>query len=208
MEVDRRDETRFCKPNRSEISVQTAGTVNVGRGTTIQFVHASELAFYANPETMFTGFEQAISDSPGTFAFKESTANGAGNYFFREWNNAEAGLSSYVGKFYSWWGHVGYKLAFHSAGELDDFKRGLSKEENALLDLGCSFKNLKWRRRTIITKCQNDPRRFKQEYPATAQEAFLTSGRPTFDPEQMAKLLTLTKRTEPIFTGSLQAIDE
>src|SRR5690606_10310059 len=44
-----------------------------------------------------------------------------------------------------------------------------------------SLEQLNWRRNTIKNKCSGSVDTFHQEYPSTAEEAFLTSGRPRFD---------------------------
>ena len=52
---------------------------------------------------------------------------------------------------------------------------------------------LMFRRRKIA---QNGLDLFKQEYPAEAEEAFLTTGRPVFNPEQLQELLKNTRDPE------------
>jgi hypothetical protein len=42
-----------------------------------------------------------------------------------------------------------------------------------------------WRRWAIVNKCGNDLDSFRQEYPSSAEEAFLTSGRPVFSRERV-----------------------
>ena len=66
---------------RSHIKVATAKNVASGRGSTLHAVHASECAFYNDPETLMVGLNQTIPDKHGTIVVLESTANGVGNWF-------------------------------------------------------------------------------------------------------------------------------
>ncbi|MFD0738248.1 hypothetical protein ACFQZQ_02955 [Lysobacter koreensis] len=65
----------------SGYKVGTAGTKGVGRSSTIQLFHGSEVAFWPHAETHAAGVLQAVPDAPGTEVILESTANGVGNFF-------------------------------------------------------------------------------------------------------------------------------
>ena len=64
----------------SGYKVGTAGTKGVGRSSTIQLFHGSEVAFWPNAESHAAGVLQAVPDEEGTEVILESTANGFGNY--------------------------------------------------------------------------------------------------------------------------------
>lgn len=160
---------------RSHIKVATAKNVASGRGSTLHAVHASECAFYPDPETLMVGLNQTIPNKHGTIVVLESTANGVGNWFHKTWMEAEEGQSEYVPVFYPWYKHPEYELptTLHVKAELD-------ADERQLLKLGATFENLQWRRWAIINRASGDLDYFMQEYPATAEEAFITTGRPIF----------------------------
>lgn len=80
----------------SGYKVGTAGTKGVGRSSTIQYFHGSEVAFWPHAETHAAGVLQAIPKEPGTEIILESTANGIGNYFHKMWREAERGESEYI----------------------------------------------------------------------------------------------------------------
>lgn len=203
LKVARTDETALHDPIKSRISVLTAGSGTGGRGLTCQSFHGSEVAYYENAATLMLGVMQAIHDTPGnkTKIFQESTANGVGNYFYEQWQLAQAGGTGFVAGFYSWHKHPEYKRDFLSEGEKQGLVRSLSEEENRLLAIGATLEHLNWRRIIIPSKCNGDENLFKQEYPATPEEAFLTSGRPSFDPKNMAGILDRARRNRPIRTG-------
>jgi hypothetical protein len=63
--------------------VRTAGTKGVGRSSTIQLFHGSEVAFWPYADTHAAGVLQAVPNEPATEIVLESTANGVGNFFTR-----------------------------------------------------------------------------------------------------------------------------
>ena len=66
---------------RSRITIATAGSGEVGRSATYHNIHASEVAFYPDPETTMLGLLQSVPDELNTLVVLESTANGVGGYF-------------------------------------------------------------------------------------------------------------------------------
>lgn len=152
----------------SGYKVGTAGNKAVGRSSTVQFFHGSEVAFWPNAQQHAAGIIQAIPDEIGTEVFKESTANGVGNYFHKEWQDAEAGLSEYIAIFVPWYWQKEYRKEVPEGFVLESDEE-LYKETYRLDD-----EQMAWRRAKIVEL--KDPILFKQEYPATASEAFQVSG--------------------------------
>src|SRR5215813_8412268 len=74
----------------------TAGTKGVGRSSTIQLFHGSEVGFWPHADTHAAGVLQAVPDAEGSEVILESTANGPGNFFHRTWRDAESGANGYV----------------------------------------------------------------------------------------------------------------
>ena len=93
----------------SGYKVGTAGNKAVGRSSTVQLFHGSEVGFWPNAQQHAAGIIQAIPDEPGTEAFLESTANGIGNYFHQQWQAAEAGTSEYIAIFVPWYWQPEYR---------------------------------------------------------------------------------------------------
>jgi len=152
----------------SGYKVGTAGNKAVGRGSTVQLFHGSEVAFWPHAEEHAAGILQAIPDELDTEDIRESTANGIGNYFHQQWQNAESGQSEYIAIFVPWYWQSEY------AKELPD-NFSISEEENEYKVLwNLNDNQIYWRRQKIIEL--NDPILFKQEYPACAAEAFQVSG--------------------------------
>lgn len=160
----------------SGYKVGTAGSKGTGRGSTIQYFHGSEVAFWANAATHAAGVLQAVPDEEGTEIWKESTANGLGNYFHMEWQKAEAGQSEYIAIFVPWYWQDEYRREAPT-----DFV--LTDEEQKYMDsYELDMEQMAWRRNKVT---ELGDLLFKQEYPATAAEAFQMSGHDPYIPAQL-----------------------
>lgn len=157
----------------SGYKVGTAGNKGVGRSSTLQLFHGSEVAFWPHAEEHLSGVLQAVPDEPGTEVILESTANGVGGVFYDYVMDAKNGVGDYELVFIPWFWDDGYKKAVFPG-----FKR--TKEEEKLVKLhGLTNEQLVWRRSKIHEL--KSKAKFKQEYPFTVEEAFLFSGRSAFE---------------------------
>ena len=164
----------------SSYVVATAGGDNVGRGETLTHLHASELAFWSpnNASQIWNGLIQAVPDTEGTAVFIESTANGVSGIFYDLWKGALEGSNGFIPVFIPWFTDPTYREK--QVGNLD--KTPEEKDLQKLYKL--DNQQLRFRRKRVA---QTGLDLFKQEYPANADEAFLTTGRPVFNPEQLQK---------------------
>lgn len=187
-----RNELNFDKLD-SSMRVATAGGRGIGRGETLTFAHLSEVAFWpvAFANTNFNGLVQAIPDDDDTFIFLESTAQGVTGRFYEMhqgairtdhlWNGYEV--------FFSAW----FESSEYRSPAPADFVR--TPEEEKLIELFgaqglTSNDQLYWRRQKVATSGID---LFKQEYPATPEEAFLSTGRPIFNTESLNERLQKAK---------------
>jgi len=166
----------------SNLVIATAKNTGAGRSKTLHALHASEVAFWDKPEELTTGLRQAIPSFGLTCIFLESTANGIGNYFHQTWVDAENHISEFTPKFYPWHQHPEYTASYIPTHEAKKFNSlgTLTEDELILRSMGVDDSRLLWRRWAIINLCRRDVDVFKQEYPSTATEAFLTTGRNVF----------------------------
>jgi len=176
----------------SGYKVGTAGTKGVGRSSTLQLFHGSEVAFWPNAESHAAGILQAVPDEPGTEVILESTANGLGNFFHKKWREAERGQSDYIAIFVPWFWQDEYRRPIAA-----DF-RMTEEEEEYSTSYGVEPDQIAWRRLKISEL--GDPLLFKQEYPATAQEAFVTTGHDSFI---KAELIVRARKTKVEGIGPL-----
>jgi hypothetical protein len=158
----------------SGYKIGTAGTKGVGRSSTLQLFHGSEVAFWPHAETHAAGVLQAIPDMPGTEDIEESTANGLGNLFHKKWRDAEMGVSDYIAIFVPWYWQEEYRKPAPPGFEPNEEEREYAEM------YGLDLEQLVWRRSKIVEL--KDPALFKQEYPATAAEAFQMSGHDSYIP--------------------------
>lgn len=180
---------------KSAYRVDTASSDGVGRGDTLQLAHASEVAFWkaSVAKVNWNGLSEAIADAKGTMVFMESTANGIGNLFHSMWEGAVKGENGYEAVFIPWYLQDEYR---------EEIKPGFARtpEEHKLAEkFGLDNYQLQWRRTKISRKGTD---LFKQEYPFTAEEAFLTTGSPAFEPERVTS--DLEKAPSPIRVMSLE----
>lgn len=151
----------------SGYKVGTAGNKGVGRSSTIQLFHGSEVALWPNAQLHAAGILQAIPLELDTEAILESTAYGLGNFYHDQWQKAESGDSDFITIFVPWYWQDEYKKSAVGV-EFD------SEERDYQQAYGLTDEQLAWRKAKIVEL--NDPTLFKQEYPATAAEAFQVSG--------------------------------
>ena len=95
---------------RSRIEIETAGNRDAGRSATIQLLHLSELAFWPYGEQTMAALMQAVPPLPHTMVVIESTANGVGGAFYREWQRAQEGTSVFTPLFFPWFEHEEYRM--------------------------------------------------------------------------------------------------
>lgn len=147
--------------------VATAGTKAVGRSQTVHYFHWSEVAFSPNAKDHAAGVLQAVPDLPGTEIILESTANGVGGLFHEMWQEAETGQSAYQAIFIPWFWDDGYRKEVPPGFVLTE------EEQNYKAAYKLDDSQMSWRRSKIIEL--RSEFMFKQEYPATAAEAFQVS---------------------------------
>lgn len=189
------DEEKRANPGlRSKITVATAKNVKTARSQTIHNLHASEVAFWDDAETLMLGLMQCIPREPNTMVLIESTANGIGGWFYDLWKGAERGENDFLPIFLAWFLDPDYQIEFESPEKKDEFLQEVMEttidakgsevftEERLLMEEhNLSLEQLNWRRYAIRTLCNGDIDQFKQEYPSTPDEAFIASGRPKFN---------------------------
>ena len=185
---------------RSKIRCATAGGKSIGRSSTLKNVHLSEYAFWpGDKESTLLGIMQAVPNLPGTMVIIESTANGF-DAFKSRWDAAVSGESDFVPVFFAWYENPEYRMPVEKDVVWTEIE--LEVQERYSLD----DEQLAWRRWCIRNNCSGNIDTFKQEYPACADEAFLTSGSAVFDNEIVIK--RRGEVTEPIKRGEFEFMND
>ena len=170
----------FEKINSSwRINVATA---EVGRSRTINFFHGSEAAFWT---ALISDIQSSLGEAltRDSIQILESTANGY-NEFKDLWDSGE-----WINCFFEWWKTKEYVLDFESKEIKDEFDIDIEQKDSWIWD------RLRWLKYKIRLKDEQlywyykkyngylNKEKIKQEYPCTAEEAFLNSGNCVFDSE-------------------------
>ena len=200
----------------SSYSLSTVGGREV-RGSKIDYLHCSEVASWtAGGEDYLLGLLNCVVQGFNTEAVIESTAQGVGGVFHDMYWDAAEGNSGWESVFFPWYIYSHYRKPFNSEEEKEKFKSELGQDkryggesEQSLLGISCEYdvgdgvrkftldlENLHWRRQCIKTQCQNDLRKFHQEFPTNAREAFVTTGRGVFDVDTIGKLVLESQRLQ------------
>lgn len=185
------DETIFPRPDKkndnkltyeglgSGYRVGTAGSTEIGRSMTNQYLHLSEYGFYKDASRISLGLLQTVAEMADTEIIKESTANGIDNDFYLDWIEAKNGKTRYQAIFVPWYWQDEYCIEDASFVPNAEEREWLAKFSANGLKTG----HLNWRRIKLQDfkgdydqKC----RKFRQEYPFTDDEAFLSSITDTF----------------------------
>lgn len=132
------------------------------RGDTINMLHLSEMAFMEDPEGKFLATASAVT--PNGKITIESTANGVGDYFYDFWNQADE--RNFTKHFFPWFNAKEYRKPAIGI-EFDRDELELKKR------FGLDSEQLAWRKEKVALHGRDG---FLQEYPATAEEAFIAAG--------------------------------
>jgi hypothetical protein len=188
--------------NGGAVHARTSGNLSAGRGDTYQVMHCSEVPMWAAAGETLTSAKQAISFSPATAVFIESTAKGAVGEFYDAWNTAEKGRGSYVPFFAPWFWDPTYSLDFGSTDERNHFGKSLDLSERRLVERHkLTLEQVKWRRFKIVDDLEGSEAKFRQEFPSTPKEAFLTTGSPVFKADMVSTLED--NSTRPLWQGDI-----
>ena len=200
----------------SSYSLSTVGGREV-RGSKIDYLHCSEVASWSGGgEDYLLGLLNCVVQGFDTEAVIESTAQGVGGVFHDMYWDAAEGNSGWEAIFFPWYLYSHYSKPFGSEEEKEKFKSELGQDkryggeaEESLLGISCEYdvgdevkkftidlENLNWRRQCIKTQCQNDLRKFHQEFPTNAREAFVTTGRGVFDMDVLGNLVLDSQRLQ------------
>lgn len=180
----------------SSIKIETAKNKSAGRSDTINFLHSSELGSWENGEDLVASLMQTIPDAEvmekPSMVFLESTAEGRGNYFHKEYVAAVEGKNNYQPLFAPWWILDTYErdATFEDLGKLNNEEEFLVELMRKGHDtLGHHFhiseesipRKIAFYRRKAKDFAAT-PERLPQEYPNTWQAAFIASGKNVFNP--------------------------
>ena len=188
--------------NGSTFHTATAGKLSAGRSFTLHQLHCSETPMWPAAEEVLTGSLQAVSKHKRTIIHVESTAKGAVGSFHEMWKAAEEGRSEWVPFFAPWFWDPSYSTEFKSDDHKQRFARSLKPEDHAYQKkYRLTLEQMHWRKRKIEDDLEGNELKFRQEFPASPDEAFLSSGSPRFSSERVHALSHQVE--QPTFIGNI-----
>ncbi len=208
---------RNCK-----IKIGTAEKPDSARGGDYNLIHCTEVGLWKvtdgkTPEDIVRSATSGVLYRPYTMIVYESTANGTGNFFQREYDAAKKGKSQFESLFIAWWEIEQYEIPFSSLAEKAGFAKQLyenrlnrnkpsDREESGkylwwLWQLGATLEAINW---YVIERAKYGGHGLMAaEYPSDDVEAFVHSGERVFD-KYKVELLRSACRT-PRYVGDIYA---
>lgn len=189
------------------------------RGGDYALVHCSEVGMWRRtpgktPEDIVRSATSGVLYRPYTMIVLESTANGTGTFFHREYLAAKEGESQFKALFIPWFDIPAYRLALADA---EDFARELYTKRNEtiagstrtqpgsylwwLWERGASLEAINWY--VAERRKYSDHSQMASEYPSDDVEAFANSGTAVFDRREVERMRSATEL--PFERGELQA---
>lgn len=153
------------------------------RGETVHNLHVSEAHFIKNAQAMLAGTLEAVPKN-GRINL-ESTGNGVAGYFYDEWEDPE---SEFRKHFYNWLWDPDYQEPTDKTTQmLEDEYRSLSMRFGTIPDIRTRFSLTNEQFYWYIQKVKRQKELVVQEYPTTALEAFLATGKNVFHMSDIQK---------------------
>lgn len=188
----------FRVPQRNcKVKLGTAERPDSCRGGDYNLVHCSEVGIWKktdgkSPEDIVRSACSGILLEPYTMIVYESTANGTGNFFQREYDAAKRGQSQFEAMFVSWFDIEKYSMpiddlvafAIHLYENRNNENENSTREESGrylwwLWNMGATLEGINW---YIKERAKyNDHGQMASEYPSDDIEAFVHSGARVFD---------------------------
>ena len=195
---------RVTLSNKSRIFFESAMAPNPGTSEMIHFIHFSEMPKWQKGKARLVkdSMLPSLPESEGTIHINESTAKGL-EEFYRDYNRAKDGKSSYKAYFAPW-----YLSNEYRAKVPDNFKFSLQEdhgdyigenwicEEDYARQYRLDRTQVMWRRNKINNIGLSA---FNQEYPTTADHAFRISGGVNF----FSKSMIESVGKAPVFIGDI-----
>lgn len=175
--------------NGSVLHYLVAGTKSkgggLGRGRGLNFVHATEMSSWGDPEGVASLRASLAEEHPNRLYVWESTARGY-NAFYDMWQEARQDPTQRA-CFIGWWTKDTYRLERDTKAYAANWDGILSNDEKELTeeverDFGHKISDKQWawwrhKNRQLMGEGQGFG---EQEFPTTAERAFLMTGKPFF----------------------------
>lgn len=209
-------------PRNCKVKIGTAEKPDSARGGDYNLLHFSEVAIWKKtegktPEAIIRSASSGVLLIPYTAIVYESTANGTGNFFQREYDAAKNGQSQFEALFIAWYDIEQYAQPFLNEEDKRLFAEKLYLNRNNryaptdreepgqylwwLFQKGATLEAINWY--VSERKKYGDHGDMASEYPSDDEEAFVHSGARVFDKHKVEILRKACR--PPKFTGDVYA---
>lgn len=181
---DRGSSIRVVEAGETERSAEKKG-----RSGTIHRLHATELAFWGQPQDTMTSLLACVPDGDDGEVVIESTPNGSGGLFYDLVQSAIRGDGPYRLHFFPWYQHRAYRTVIPPT--FDPSPR--NRWEGRLRAEGCTDQQIAWWR----TKVDNPAiglDKALQEWPIDPASCFRSSGKVYVPPDTVDELEAKTRK--------------
>lgn len=201
---ERMTNTRVIPGRECRVTVCSSENQEATRGQDYALAHLSEVAFWKdsplhNPADLLRSVASGIASKPLSFIAMESTANGTGNFFHREYDAAKRGLSQFESMFVAWYeidqysaplaDAVEFAARLYAGRECDAAESDRAQPGRYLWWLwerGATLEAINW---YISERSKySDHGLMAAEYPSDDVEAFVHSGARVFDRYRVEEL--------------------
>ena len=165
------------------------GRGSLGRSRAWNFIHATECSSYGDQAAVDSMIASLAQNHPDRLYIFESTARGP-NSFCEMWDTAEDDPTKHR-FFIGWWGKEGYavkrsdkRFLQFMQDPLSDFEKEMIRDVKRLYQVSVTDEQICWWRWYRETHISSDAM-MDQEFPWTADQAFVVTGRIFFPPKKI-----------------------
>lgn len=178
--------TRQLDPGlRSRIVIDSAHKRSIAIGASWQIAHLSEVSRFRDPSFVIDGVIPAVHRVPGTIIIMESSAEMAGTWYRDFCEDAQHGRNAFSFQFVPWILQPEYFICpvcrknfctdtFHAQRALKSIDLG-AEERVVMKEYGLKPGHILWMREKLA-EMGNDWNLFRQNYPLSPDDAWITPG--------------------------------
>jgi len=183
-----------------------AGAATMARSRAWNFVHGTECSSWGSEEGIASMMASLAQKHPDRLYVFESTARGK-NLFWEMWNDANEDIHTQKAFFIGWWAKEDYAVERGDArfkeywtGKLDPGEEVLGRAVTKRYGVEIAPEQIVWHRWMRTVKI-GDEDLMNQEYPWTAEQAFIESGKSFFPARRVADDIAFIRREHIAFKG-------
>jgi hypothetical protein len=209
--VVKNNRTNLVLANGSVLDYVVAGTRKAGAATMARsrawnFVHGTECSSWGSEEGIASMMASLAQKHPDRLYVFESTARGK-NLFWEMWNDANEDVHTQKAFFIGWWAKEDYAVSREDprfkdywTGKLDPGEEVLARAVKKRYGVELAPEQIVWHRWMRTVKI-GDEDLMNQEYPWTAEQAFIESGKSFFPARRVADDIAFIRREQIAFKG-------